>query len=61
LGGEEILQVASCYRNWEELWPNEPLMQTEPYPGGYCLFVVLSFVRIKHYLKILNYYLLQGH
>ena len=24
-GGVEILPVTSCYRNWDKLWPDEPL------------------------------------
>ena len=24
-GGVEILLVASCYRNWDKLWPDGPL------------------------------------
>ena len=24
-GGAEILLVASCYRNWDKLWPEGPL------------------------------------
>ena len=25
LGGVEILLAALCYRNWDKLWPNEPV------------------------------------
>ena len=29
--GFEILLVASCYRNWDKLWPNGPLSLSLPW------------------------------